>query len=432
MRRLPALLLIIPLAAVASLGVAIAVRPAAVLRPVARALANARCPATAALDWTVGSPAGAQEVLEFKPVPAESAARIESVPSVRRRSVPAPPPTPDSPTTPTLPGGGIAIGKSGNIMRVGSDIHIERDQVVVGDVLAVGGDVTVDGHVEGDVVAMGGDVYLNSAARVDGDVVCLGGELHEEEGASIGGQRVTAVGKGRGHYARRVVERETRLHFAPHFVWLLITLLIAWAFAGLAPGRTGNALATLQREPGASLLTGFLAAILAAPSLIAVALLAALLCITIIGIPLAIAALLGYVAFVGLLWIWGYVIGAAALGAKLAARQGGGPASPTRVALYGVLVIGGAGLVGSLFHAIPGIGALGTLLRVFSWLAFSLATLLGSGAWLRNEFASGSLARLWGRRPAVASAAAGVPPAPAPPAAGAPPTGEPPAPPVQV
>src|SRR5262249_45266603 len=83
-------------------------------------------------------------------------------PPARLPAAPAPPSPPVAPVAPSPP---ISLGKSGNIMRVGSDIHIETDQVVIGDVMAVGGDITVDGHVEGDVVAMGGDVYMHSGGK---------------------------------------------------------------------------------------------------------------------------------------------------------------------------------------------------------------------------------------------------------------------------
>jgi hypothetical protein len=327
-------------------------------------------------------------------------------------------------------------------MRVGSDIHIETGQVVVGDVMAVGGDVTVDGHVEGDVVSMGGDVYVHAGGRVDGDVVCMGGELHEDEGAVIGGQRVTASRHGKTR-TRHIPGDGVSHGFAGPMVWMLITLGMAWAFAGLAPGRTGRALEVLKREPGTSAVTGMLAAMLTVPSIVALCLLVALLCITIIGIPLALGALFGYFAFLGVLWMWGYVIGAAAIGDAIVRRRAasatpGMPPSPappsgsawpdaggavsaqampssaaggsslTRAALSGVLVVSGAGLLGSLFHRI-GLGPLGTLLTVFSWLAFSGVTLIGAGAWLRAELKAGTLSRLWGaRRKTSAPVAAGA------------------------
>src|SRR5206468_6709846 len=109
--------------------------------------------------------------LEFHPVAPESAEAI--APRAGGPSAPVPPPaaTPEAPPTPEPP----RVVKSGDIMRVGSDIHVERDEVVHGSVSSIGGDVTVDGHVQGDVTAMRGDIFLGSTARVDGDVVSVGG-----------------------------------------------------------------------------------------------------------------------------------------------------------------------------------------------------------------------------------------------------------------
>jgi hypothetical protein len=139
--------------------------------------------------------------------------------------------------------------------------------------------------------------------------------------------------------------------------------------------------------------------------------------------------------------MWGFVIGAAAIGERLtrgrqaqvhpagamsppaavpgamsppaapvAAAPGGSPGL-TRAALMGVLVISGAGLIGSIFHVI-GLGAIGTLLKVLSWITFSGVTLIGAGAWLRAEFKAGTLSRMWGAR----RRGNGMAPAPAAPA----------------
>ena len=417
---------------------------AGLLAPLASVRAHAACPRIGLdlLEALLAAPAAAQEVLEFKPVPPESAAQLERARPARRRTRELPPAAdslrdgPAVPEPPQAPRPPLSIGKSGNIMRVGSDIVIETDQVVVGDVLAVGGDITVDGHVEGDVVAMGGDVYMHSSGRVDGDVVCMGGELHEDEGAVIGGQRVTAT-RGREKRDRRIPEHlGSDGGLGGSVVWLLITLGIAWGFAGLAPGRTARSMEVLKREPGMSFVTGILAAMLTVPSIVALCLLVALLCITIIGIPLAIAALFGYFAFLGILWIWGYVIGAAVMGERVLARSGGAamaagaspgqamsggttgtplgvtasasqPSGLTRAALSGVLLIGGCALLGSIFQRL-GVPAIGTLLKVFSWLAFSALTLMGAGAWLRAEWKAGTLSRLWSGRWKAAGPAAAV------------------------
>ena len=425
-----------------------------------------RCALAAAVRLGAGT-AHADDVFQFTPVPAESVSEFERRHARRRAESTAPPPpvapaippSPDSLETPPLP---LTPGKSGNITRLGSDIYIAPGQVVVGDVVALGGDVTVAGHVEGDVASMGGDVYLKSSARVDGDVVCMGGKLNEEPGASVGGQRVSGLGgrRARLHHATEravhdVVEHETEV--AASFTWLLILLALAWAFTRLGAGRTAAAVATLKREPGVSIGVGALVFALIIPSIVALAIVVAILCITIIGIPFALAALLAYMLFLCLLWSWGFVIAATVLGEAVLGRTAGAaslatgglppgaapapvagampgaigvsapPPSLTKRAVVGILLLAGAGVLGRLFQLIGFFGplhALGTLIHVLASIAGLVALTFGSGAWLRTELKAGTMARWWrgnqwsrgGGAPAAqpAPAASGVAPPPPP------------------
>lgn len=383
------------------------------------------------------SPAQAQEVLEFKPVPEESAAALER----RSRSGNIAPPS--APTPPAAPARPEMPGKTGNIMRIGSDVHIETDQVVSGDLLAVGGDVTVDGHVEGDVVAMGGDVHLNETARVDGDVACIGGTLTEDPGASIGGQRVTAMGlRGtrqlRGHRVRLRDDVTAWNGFwsatkiASSFVWLFICTVLAWGFASLAPGRTAAAHETMRRESALSMGIGMLVWALFVPSVVALALVVAILCITIIGIPLALAALFGYFVFLGILAAWGYAVTAVAVGDVVARRtRFGAPAlaapgmpapmvSLSRKAVLGVLVLSGSSLVGEFLHAMffaPPLQGLGSFLSVISKIATIIAATFGAGALLRQESVAGTVRRWWAGRSSSRTVAEPIPQAAMPPSA---------------
>lgn len=402
-------------------------------------------------------PALAQDVLEFKPIPAESAAAMEAR-SARRRaqrdaerarteartgaggaggaSAPSAPAAPAGPSIPEPPAEPVRVehSRSGNIMRVGNDITIEEDQTVVGDVLAVGGDVNVLGHVEGDVVSMGGDIRLESTAKVDGDVVCMGGQLHEEEGAVVGGQRVTAAG-GRDLIRKRIEDRGDGEHvrdpsrgYAGAIVWAIITLGVAWAFTSIAPGRTAAAAEMMRREPGASTVVGFLALLLAVPLFLVIVILGALLCITIIGIPLALAAWAAYGLLIALVWIWGYVIGVTVLGQSVLARRMGSAASSSmapgaglsapstgpslvRAALIGAAIFSGAFVLSRLFKFLPGFGGLGALLGVLSWIGTGVFTMVGAGALIRGEWQSGSLLRRFRRQPVSGTGATPAAPA---------------------
>lgn len=405
----------------------------------------------------------AAETLRFRPVPPESADLVARHRTHGATPVAPPPPEPPSapepPQTPEPP----QIVKSGDIMRVGSDIHVGRDEVVRGSVSAIGGDVTVDGHVEGDVSAIRGDVYLGSTARVDGDVVSAGGQIHEEPGATVSGQRVTAMPGSRIKRLHRYVREESGGRhgcFVATMVWLIILLGVGWAIAQLAPARTAAAIETLQRGPLQSLGIGALILALIIPSVIALSLVVAFLCITIIGIPLALAALLGYGLFFVVFGVWGYVVGVGAIGGVIIQRQSGmsgtsaaatlppRPESITRAVLTGVLVVTGAlvfgCLLGSAMNLAP-LRVLGGLIFVMAIIGMGLSSLAGGGAWLRSEFQTGMLGRWWQRRklssipttparpaappPPVPPASYTPPPPPSPPSAYAPPPADPQAPP---
>ena len=386
-----------------------------------------------------------QEVLKFKPVSPESASELESQRSGRPERSSDEEPAPGAAPLPPEPPRPEVAGRTGDIMRIGSDVHVERDQVVAGDLMAIGGDVTVDGHVEGDLVALGGDVDLHSTARVDGDVVCMGGQLREDPGAAVGGKRVTGAGlrSMRGFHGRAAREALRHMeggaeagavrrsgHVAASLVWLFVLLGVAWGFAALAPGRTGAAAEVLERAPALSLGLAALVCALIVPSLIALCLVVAILCITIIGIPIAIAALFGYFVFLGLLWVWGYAVAMQAVGGWVLRRSrraadvampGSAPPAHSleRRAVAGVLLVSGAGFAGEflkMFWFAPPLPGIGTFISVVSIVASSLAAAMGGGAWLRSEFTTGTLGRWWrGRRPASEATVPNMPsPAPTP------------------
>jgi hypothetical protein len=421
MRRLGVLILTLALA-VPVLGLAVFLRGG----PVTMAKA------TVALLEAVGPRRAVAQVttLPFKSLPPESVSTLERDRPARHRvrvdvDIPAVPEAPEAPVVPEAPEAPAEperTTRSGDLTRVGNDIHIEQDEVVRGDVTAIRGDITVDGTVHGGVVSFGGDIYLNPTARVDGDVVCIGGELHEEPGAYVSGERVTALSGGRGErIARRL--RVSESHRDRDWGWggwklfgelmrLLIavglTILIAWLFQG----RIAVGVETLKRQPALSLGLGALVHALLIPSIVALALVMALLCITIIGIPLALAALVGYLLFFVVFWIFGLVVGAALVGERIAARRGVTALPLWQSAMTGVLVVVGAGFVGNVLAVadVPGFGALGKLIVVLAAITSVILGVMGGGAWLKWEFAEGVFGQWRGRW--EGRNAARVPPAP--------------------
>lgn len=380
-------------------------------------------PEARALQGLAPSPAMAQEVMEFKPVPAESVADVGRSRSRRgREPVPAAPSEPSAPAVPGMPPApappapdvrvGIEVDRSGDVVRFGSDIHIREGQTIAGDVVAMGGDVMVDGHVEGDVVAMGGDVILNSTGKVDGEVVTLGGQLREESGSYVGGQRVTAGGIPKGWFGwpflgfMGVVG--TGLKAAWAIAKMVVVLLIAWGFTQLAPSRTSAAYDAFKREPLMCFGVGLLAWALVIPSIVALALVVAILCITIIGIPLAIAVLLGYVLALILLTVWGYVVGSAVLGERLSRQLGRPAASLTLMAVWGIVALTAVRVLGHLFGGLPMGGFAGGMLAFLVAVTSCVLVTMGAGALLRTQLRRDAMGQWWAGRRATAAQGAGT------------------------
>jgi cytoskeletal protein CcmA (bactofilin family) len=104
----------------------------------------------------------------------------------------------------------LAKGVRGEIIKFASDIHVAEDELVEGDVVAIGGDITIEGTVTGDVVTTGGDIYVTSTAEVQGDIAATFGEVTIEAGALIEGE-VIEVDMGGA--------RKVKTHMPPKWEW---------------------------------------------------------------------------------------------------------------------------------------------------------------------------------------------------------------------
>lgn len=351
-------------------------------------------------------PAGAQShTMHFRPMPAESVSGYQPRDRAASRDREAARDTADLGTTPQIPPEPPeapepphAHSTSSDIVRFGSDVTIAHDQVVEGDVVSFGGAIEVRGHVTGNVSAMGGDLTLASTARVDGDVVCIGGTLREEPGSSVGGQRVTAPRtRGAKFFIPMLSVVGTGVQMLVHLVGLLIMLGFAWLFVKLAPTRTQGALDLIEREPGPAFIIGLLLWALIIPSVIALALVIAVLCITIIGIPLAAAVAVGYAAFCVVATLWGTIVGYGVLGHRLYPRFREGKATLMQAVLWGAVALHGLRIGGDLLHVVPMFGFVGGLLKFIHFVALVTLGTLGAGALVRGEYQRRSLQTWWQR-----------------------------------
>lgn len=408
----------------------------------------------------------AQGSMTFRPIPADSAAALDDARAAARETgkrirkvvrevnttdipvtiqvgddsiVVEPVSPPEVPAIPEIPE--VARESTGEIIRFGSPIVVHAGQAVDGDVVSIGGSVRVEGVVNGSVTAMGGDVTLNPGSRVEGDVVCMGGTLRQEPGSSISGQLVTAPRvPGAGLFLPVLAVVGTGFKIIAHLMWILFVMAVAFLVVKLAPARTQAAVDHIREDAGSSFLWGLLMIGLCIPGLVVLAIAVAILCITIIGIPLALAALLGYAAFIAIAMIWGSIVGYTLLGDHVFTRFKGSKPTLLRAALWGVAAVLGLRIVADILNVVPLFGFFGGLVRVIGIAASAVLATLGAGALVRGEYQRRTVQTWWqrsrfrrnsGSRPDdfPPPPGPGYPPPPVPPAPGGASAAWPPAPP---
>lgn len=78
--------------------------------------------------------------------------------------------------------------EAGDLVCIGCSIHMMG---TCGDVVTVGGSITIDGTVKGDAVTVGGGMHIGESASISGDVVTVGGRLWRHPSATIQGEVTT-------------------------------------------------------------------------------------------------------------------------------------------------------------------------------------------------------------------------------------------------
>ncbi|MSO56612.1 MAG: hypothetical protein EXQ55_06790 [Acidobacteria bacterium] len=212
-------------------------------------------------------------------------------------AVPAVPGVQDTPNLPDLESGDRAVSRArrrDDIVRIGGSVSVAADETVRGDVVVIGGNATVDGHVDGELTVVGGSATLGPEADIQRDVTVVGGTLVRDPKAVIRG-RVQEVGFGAGPWgAGEWVGRERwswdpigRLFPIARLVGTLvrIALLVLLTALVLFVARTPveQIADQVAAEPVKSWVVGFLAEILFVPVLVMTVV---VLAISIIGIPL--------------------------------------------------------------------------------------------------------------------------------------------------
>ena len=276
----------------------------------------------------------------------------------------------DRPDRVVVVGPHVSVDEDGEIVRVFSDVVVPEGRRVDGDVVTIFGSSRIDGHVSGNAVSVCGSVRLGPHASVDGDMVALLGVIDRAEGAVVGGESVDigVLPPIPGVPALPAILLVLGL------LWLL-SLLGGWIVSLVMPGRLMRITATASRRTTASLLLG----IVLVPMMLSAMV---LLCITVIGIPVAV---LLPVVLLLVTWIGQYA-GAYGLGLKLLRRRLG-EGSMIGALAVGTLFVSLFFVVGAVLAGPPGLSRSVALFFVAVGSLFGLAlALIGSGAVLLSKF----------------------------------------------
>jgi hypothetical protein len=243
--------------------------------------------------------------------------------------------------------------------------HVEGDVVVMGGTARI-----LDGaHVEGDATAVGGALDIQSGAKVDGDVGVVGGVLNREPGSIIGGKTTHQGDQGSKGLTFKVddepignaSESPTR---HDERAWLkaktrdlggaLTRSAMLFLFGAVLLAVATRRMDTLRREvasrPARAVAFGVMGAI--ASFVVAV-----VLCITVIGIPVAVIGIL--------LLSFGSYAGVCAVltsaGEALVRRKTKNPYTHLFVGCLLFLVLGALPVVGGFVTAAVALAGIGVM-----------------------------------------------------------------------
>lgn len=270
--------------------------------------------------------------------------------------------------------------ESGSIIKIGEPITIAEGEVVDGDLVSIGGPITVAGTVSGDVAVIAAPLHVKSTGIVKGDVVTVGGTLQRDPGAQIRGQRVGVLPFNFNFFRPHVFVVRPFTRFMAYGLSMIALVIISLILVALAaffmPQHVTRIQETIRGAPLKSILLGFVANIVFLPLFV-------LLCVTIIGIPIAlivqpiayfVASILGFAGvslFVGTKIHRGSSLTLATPMAKIIV---GALAIELALILAWFLTLGGSVLL-PLFW----------LFQLIGWIIIAVASMagLGAAAWTR-------------------------------------------------
>ncbi len=240
----------------------------------------------------------------------------------------------------------------GSRWEVGANVVVGADERAR-DVVVVGGDVEVEGEVLGNVIAVGGDIRLQGEGRVIGDTVVVGGRVR---GTNVEGNKVAVGSESDVSPSAQPLELARSIYH--QVVWLLVVASAAVLVTGVFPNHVRRVAEHVEHQPVRTAAIGLFSGGF-------VILFSSLFATLTLGLGLPISVVL--VAALGAAWLLGIVALAHAIGARM---ELGRTASTQWIAV----------LVG-----IVTLGAL-TIVPVLGTAVFVVASSLGLGAVINTWF----------------------------------------------
>ncbi len=241
--------------------------------------------------------------------------------------------------------------------RAGADPQVGGTTVEAGETVdeavAMAGPVDVYGTVLGNATGIGGDVRVHEGGRVLGDAVAIGGQVSVDPGGEVLGDRV-ALADGIGRPA--IVDDSSVVGNLLERTIRRLASLLSLAAAGVLvvafwPGQVEQVALAVRRRPALHALAGFILVGVLGVS-------AAVLTLTIVGAPLAVALLV----LLGVAWLLGFVGVCSAIGQRLPLPT---PHKGWVTFLAGAALVACVSMVpwvGSLFLIAVGLSAVGAAL----------------------------------------------------------------------
>jgi cytoskeletal protein CcmA (bactofilin family) len=172
---------------------------------------------------------------------------------------------------------------------------VKLDGPIQGDVRVAAGHVQIDAPVAGNVSIAAGSLELGPAARIQGRLSFRGGELRRDPAAQV-------IGGIMHSPARHWSEPEPiGWRFHQGWIWTLGLMALAALIAAALPDASRRMAHELGVRPWITPLLGLVA-------LASIPIAAVLLMLTIIGIPIALLALVGYAGLLLVAYAWVAVV----------------------------------------------------------------------------------------------------------------------------